>query len=162
MLWLRGIIFTVLVPCVVGAYVPHFYVEGEGLRGGWWQLGWYLVALGAVVYAVCLVDFLMAGGTPAIFFTRPLKFALGEEPPRVVRNGLYRVSRNPMYLGVVMAVFGQALIYASARIAWYGVFLFLCFYLVVVLLEEPHLRRERGESYRDYCRQVPRWLGLPR
>jgi protein-S-isoprenylcysteine O-methyltransferase Ste14 len=161
MLFLRGIIFTILVPCVVGAYLPHLCVEGRGLRGGWWQLGWCLVALGGGVYAVCLIDFLRAGGTPAIFFTRPLNFALGEEPPKVVRNGLYRVSRNPMYIGVVLAVFGQAVLYASARIAVYGVFLFACFHLVVVYLEEPHLRRLRGESYREYCRQVPRWLGLP-
>jgi protein-S-isoprenylcysteine O-methyltransferase Ste14 len=162
MLWLRGLIFTVLVPCVVGAFVPHLYAGGRGLQVGWWQLGWYLVALGAVVYTMCLVDFLTAGGTPAIFFTRPLKFALGEEPPQVVRIRLYRVSRNPMYIGVVMAVFGQALIYASRQIAEYGVFLFVCFHLVVVLIEEPHLRQSRGESYQEYCRNVPRWLGLPR
>lgn len=162
MLWLRGLIFTVLVPCVVGAYVPHVLAGSRGLHGGWWQPGWYLIAAGTVVYAVCLLDFLRVGGTPAIFFSRPLKFALGEEPPKVVRARLYRVSRNPMYLGVVMAVFGQALIYASPQIAGYGVFLFLCFHLVVVMLEEPHLRRERGESYREYCRDVPRWLGPPR
>ncbi len=34
MLWLRGIIFTVLVPCVVGAYLPHLYA---GERGGAYQ-----------------------------------------------------------------------------------------------------------------------------
>ena len=162
MLYLRGLIFTVLVPCVIGAYVPLLYAGDRSLQGGWWQLGWYLVALGAVVYGVCLVDFLRAGGTPAVFFTRPLKFALGEEPPEVVRTGLYRVSRNPMYIGVVTAVCGQALIYASRQMAWYGVFLFLCFHLVVVLVEEPHLRKKRGESYQEYCRQVPRWLGRPR
>ena len=162
MLWLRGLIFTVLVPCLVGAYVPHMYTGGRALRGGWWQLGWYPVAAGAVIYTICLVDFLRAGGTPAIFFTRALKFALGEEPSKVVRKGLYRVSRNPMYIGVVTAVFGQALIYASPQIAWYGFFLCVCFHLAVVLLEEPHLRTERGESYKEYCRQVPRWLGLPR
>lgn len=161
MLWLRGLIFSVLVPGVIGAYIPYLYARSRGLQGGWWQLGWYLIALGVLVYALCLFDFLTAGGTPAIFFTRPLKFALGEEPPRVVRSGLYRVSRNPMYLAVVAAVFGQALIYASAPIAWYGVFLFFCFHLVVVLIEEPHLRKERGGSYQEYCRHVPRWLGLP-
>jgi protein-S-isoprenylcysteine O-methyltransferase Ste14 len=162
MLWLRGLLFTALVPAAIGAYIPHLYTRGRGALGGVWQLGWCLVALGAFVYTACLVDFLTAGGTPAIFFTRPVKFLLGEEPPKVVRNGLYRVSRNPMYIGVVTAVFGQALIYASPGIAWYGIFLCVCFHLVVVLIEEPHLREQRGESYREYCRHVPRWLGLPR
>lgn len=160
MLWLRGIAFTVLVPCVVAVYVPHLFAAG--LRGGWWHLGWYPIAAGVLIYSICLIDFLRAGGTPAIFFTRPLKLALGEEPARVVRSGLYRVSRNPMYLGVVTAIFGQALIYASAPIAWYGLLLFACFHLVVVWLEEPHLRRQHGEAYRAWCKEVPRWFGFSR
>jgi protein-S-isoprenylcysteine O-methyltransferase Ste14 len=101
----------------------------------------------------------VSGGTPAIFFTRRLRFVLGEEPPKLVRRGLYRLSRNPMYVGVLLAVFGQALIFASPQVAFYGAVLWLCFHIVVVFLEEPHLREERGASYDEYCRQVPRWLG---
>lgn len=118
-------------------------------------------ATGAAIYAICLVDFLRSGGTPAIFFTRPLKLVLGEEPGTLVRNGLYRVSRNPMYLGVVTAVFGEALLYASRPVAVYAAALWMVFHLVVVLLEEPHLRKVRGAAFDEYCRQVPRWLGLP-
>lgn len=162
MLWLRGLIFTVLVPCVVGAYVPHLFAGGGPMQAGWWRLGWCLAAAGAFVYAACLLDFLTAGGTPSISFLSPLKFLVGEEPPKVVRGGLYRVSRNPMYIGVITAVFGQALIYASRRIAWYGLFLCIWFHLVVVMIEEPHLRKERGEPYKEYCSHVPRWFGLPR
>jgi protein-S-isoprenylcysteine O-methyltransferase Ste14 len=162
MTWLRGFIFTILVPCVIGVYVPHVLARGRGLQGGWWQLGWYAVTTGAAVYAICLVDFLRSGGTPAIFFTRPLKFLLGEEPPQLVRNGLYKVSRNPMYLGVVTAVFGQALLYASWQVAAYGAALCVIFHLVVVLIEEPHLRKVRGAAFGEYCSHVPRWLGLPR
>jgi protein-S-isoprenylcysteine O-methyltransferase Ste14 len=170
MLWLRGVIFTVLVPCMVGAYVPSLIYRGRELEEGFWVIdwkvgqgiGWLLVGLGATIYLVCLVAFLSAGGTPAMFFTRPLKFILGEEPPRLVRQGLYRFSRNPMYVGVVMAVFGQALICGSSSVAGYGAFLWLCFHTVVVFLEEPHLREERGPSYDEYRRKVPRWIGWPR
>ncbi len=158
MLWIRGILFTLLV-CIVGAYVPYQMCSGSAARGGLWNCGWLLVGLGAVIYGSCLFEFLFSGGTPAIFFTRHLKFALGEEPPKLVRQGLYRVSRNPMYIGVVLAVFGQAALFGSSDVAIYGAVLWLCFHLVVVLLEEPHLRKERGESYVAYCRQVPRWLG---
>lgn len=161
-LWIRGLTFTLLIPCVVGVYVPGLFRGGGNAEGGPWNAGWLFVGLGATIYGLCLAEFLISGGTPAIFFTRPLKFLIGEEPPKLVRKGLYRVSRNPMYVGVLLAVFGQALIYASAGIAFYGAALWLCFHLVVVLLEEPHLRRERGRSYDDYRRQVPRWLGWPR
>lgn len=64
-------------------------------------------------------------------------------------------------MGVLMAVFGQADVFASRDIAFYGVALRVCFDIVAVLLEEPHLRRERGASYDEYCRRVQRWFGWP-
>jgi len=162
MLWLRGLVFTLLVPAVVGLYVPSTLYAGRHPQPGAWQAGWLLVILGAATYLVCLIQFLAAGGTPAIFFTRHLRFLIGEEPAAVVRQGIYRVSRNPMYLGVLTAVFGQAIIYRSRPIAIYGLFLWLGFHLVVVFLEEPHLRATRGDEYERYCRQAPRWLRLGR
>lgn len=158
LLWLRGLAFTVLVPAVVGLYVPSRFVETRHLQPGVWQTGWILVIVGTATYLVCLIQFLAAGGTPAIFFTRHLRFLIGEEPAAVVAQGLYRISRNPMYLGVLTAVFGQAILYRSGPVAIYGLFLWLCFQLVVVLLEEPHLRATRGEEYERYCRQSSRWL----
>jgi protein-S-isoprenylcysteine O-methyltransferase Ste14 len=61
-----------------------------------------------------------------------------------------------------LAVFGQALIFGSREVAFYGAACWLCFHIVIVFLEEPHLRRERGPSYDEYRRRVPRWLGWPR
>lgn len=162
MLWIRGLVFTLLVPCVVGGYFPFLIYKGSSVPGGMWQLGWLFIGLGAIIYGLCLFAFLTSGGTPAIFFTRHLKFLLGEEPPKLVTQGLYGVSRNPMYVGVLLAVLGQAVLFASPQVALYWAMLGLCFHLVVVLLEEPHLRKGRGASYDDYCRQVPRWLGWPR
>ncbi len=161
--WIRGLIFTLLVPCVVGGYVPHLFYRAGSARSGLWEGAWLLVALGAIVYARCLLDFLVAGGTPAIYFTRPLKFMLGDEPRIVVRSGLYKFSRNPMYLGVLLAVFGQAILFASLDTAIYGAALWLGFHLVVMFLEEPHLRKARGQPYEEYCRRVPRWfVAFPR
>jgi protein-S-isoprenylcysteine O-methyltransferase Ste14 len=141
MLWFRG-------------FIPSTFYGERPIGGGWWMTGWLAVAAGAAIYAVCLVRFLISGGTPAIFFTRHLKFAIGEEPGRLVDGGLYRRSRNPMYLGVVLAVLGQAILFRSIEVAEYGFALWLMFHLVVVLLEEPHRRRERGAAYEEYCRQV--------
>jgi protein-S-isoprenylcysteine O-methyltransferase Ste14 len=161
LLWLQGLIFSVLVPGVVAFYVPQTLRTGPAL-GGWWSLGWILFALGALIYLLCLYNFLAAGGTPAIFFTRPIRALLGEEPQQVVRSGLYRYSRNPMYLGVFTAIAGQAIVYRSLRIAVYLAIAIVFFHCVVVFLEEPHLARARGPAYDEYRRRVPRWLGLPR
>ncbi len=161
-LWIRGLVFTLLVPCVVGILLPYLIYRRLSAAGGLWNIGWLSVALGSTVYGLCLFQFLASGGTPAIFFTRHLRFLIGEEPHKLVRDGLYQVSRNPMYVGVLLAVFGQAIVFASMRVALYGVALWLFFHLTVVFQEEPHLRRERGSSYDEYCRRVPRWLGRPK
>jgi protein-S-isoprenylcysteine O-methyltransferase Ste14 len=162
MLWLRGFLFTVLVPYVVGYVVPQSLRNAAGAAPGIWQLGYFLVAAGTLLYLWCLVCFLLAGGTPAIFFTRHLGFLLGEEPPDVVRSGPYRFSRNPMYVAVVSAIFGQAMLYRSGRILNYGIAAALVFELVVVVLEEPHLRKTRGPGYEQYLQTVPRWVGRHR
>ena len=156
--WLRGIVFTMLVPGTIAVYVPLQIAARLPPGGGLWQLGWPVIGIGALGYLLCFLHFLASGGTPAIFFTRPVRFLFGEEPHRLVQAGLYRVTRNPMYVSVLLVIFGQALLYASWRIAEYGVVVWLGFHIVVVLLEEPHLRDERGVAYDDYCRRVPRWV----
>ena len=161
LVWLQGLVFTILVPGIVAFYVPQTLRRAPA-PGGWWSLGWILFVLGALIYLRCLLDFLRAGGTPSIFFTRPIRALLGEEPQQLVHSGLYRYSRNPMYVGVLTAIAGQAIVYRSRPIAVYCVIAALVFHLVVVLLEEPHLARVRGPAYDEYRRRVPRWLGLPR
>jgi uncharacterized protein (TIGR03435 family) len=156
--WIRGIVFTMLVPGTIAVYAPLQIAAGLVPAGGFWQLGWLVSGVGALGYVLCFLHFLASGGTPAIFFTRPVRFLIGEEPHRLVQAGLYRVTRNPMYVSVLLVVFGQALRYASWPIAEYGLFVWLSFHIVVVLLEEPHLRDERGAAYDDYCRRVPRWI----
>jgi pimeloyl-ACP methyl ester carboxylesterase/protein-S-isoprenylcysteine O-methyltransferase Ste14 len=156
--WIRGLIFTVLIPGTVALYVPFRMAQRLTPPGGFWEAGWLVSAVGAIGYFWCFLGFLASGGTPAIFFTRPVRFLLGEEPRRLVQNGLYRISRNPMYVSVLLVIFGQAIRWASWPIAEYGLFVWLGFHIVVVVLEEPHLLEERGPSYQEYCRRVPRWF----
>ena len=162
MLWLRGLLFTLFVPGVVAIAGPAWIDPSRTLAGRWWGSGWVIVALGVSIYLVCLLRFLAAGGTPMIFFARPLRWLVGEEPRALVTRGLYRVSRNPMYLGVLTTIAGQAVVFASPRIASYLLMVAVTFHLVVVFIEEPHLRRVNGAAYEAYLRRVPRWLGRPR
>ena len=87
------------------------------------------------------VDIPVSGGTPAIYFTRHLKFLIGEEPPSGPQ-GLYRFSRNPMYVGVLLAVFGQAFI-CFARCGDSMGPPSGCVSISWLFLEEPHLRNTR-------------------
>lgn len=69
---------------------------------------------------------------------------------KLVTSGIYRYSRNPMYLAAIMVVLGEALFWWSPEVLIYGGVLFTAFFLFVVLHEEPRLRREFGGEYEAY------------
>jgi protein-S-isoprenylcysteine O-methyltransferase Ste14 len=78
-------------------------------------------------------------------------------PQRIVANGLYRTTRNPMYLGHLIFLAGLALTLRSwlalailiASAAWFH---------RRVLADEAQLRKLFGAPYQDYCRRVKRWI----
>jgi protein-S-isoprenylcysteine O-methyltransferase Ste14 len=152
---LKTLLFTIFVPGTVAGLVPYW------IRGGWpgaapaWATltGGLVLAVGVAVYLWCAWRFATEGrGTPA-----PI------DPPRVlVARGLYRFSRNPMYVGVLLAVLGQALWSRSGPLLAYAAFLAVAFHGMVVLVEEPILRRKFGAEYAAFTAGVPRWLGAAR
>jgi protein-S-isoprenylcysteine O-methyltransferase Ste14 len=82
-----------------------------------------------------------------------------EPPRRLVVVGLYRYSRNPMYLAVLLTLAGWSLAYHAAELWAYTAALAVAFHLRVVLAEEPYLARTHGERWGEYRAAVPRWLG---
>ena len=153
-LFLKNLLFTVVVPGTVAVYIPVFLFSHEPLALSIRTLAaTAILAFGGAVYLWCLWDFATTGrGTPA-----PI------DPPRhLVVRGLYRFTRNPMYVGVVSTILGWALLFGSTPVAVYGFCAALFFHLFVVLYEEPHLRRVFGADYEQYCRRVGRWLSFDR
>jgi protein-S-isoprenylcysteine O-methyltransferase Ste14 len=76
----------------------------------------------------------------------------------LVVTGLYRHVRNPMYVAVVGAVLGQALLLANAALVAYAALVWLAFHAFVLGYEEPTLRRSYGAEYEAFCAAVPRWI----
>lgn len=76
----------------------------------------------------------------------------------LVVTGLYRFVRNPMYVGVVLTIFGQGLLFGDTRLLVYGVIAWVVTHLFVLAYEEPTLRRTFGEEYKIFCANVPRWI----
>jgi len=153
-LFVKNLLFTVVVPGTVAVYVPIRMAGGRpALLDASWGFCQALALLpllcGAAVYLRCVWDFGRTGrGTPA-----PI-----DAPRRLVVVGLFRYVRNPMYCGVLLIVGGWAWFFGSWGILLYACVLGLGFHLFVVLYEEPHLRRRFGESYERYCRAVRRWI----
>jgi protein-S-isoprenylcysteine O-methyltransferase Ste14 len=77
---------------------------------------------------------------------------------RLVVGGLYTRVRNPMYVAVVAAVVGQALLLARPVLLVYAAVLALVVAAFVRGYEEPALRRQFGAEYDAYCQRVPAWL----
>lgn len=78
--------------------------------------------------------------------------------PRLVTRGPFRITRNPMYLQMVLACIGFAVILASV---WILLLTPLCAWVLhrfAILPEEAYLERRFGDEYRSYKRQVHRWL----
>jgi len=160
---IRLIIFTALIPGLVVGYIPYLlrnYSEAFDI-GVFKYFGLLLITIGIVLYVMSVLSFLFKGkGTPTIWFAKHLKFLIGEEPIKLVSSGLYKMSRNPMYLGVLNIALGQALFFESTMNLIYAGFLVVFFHLIVVLIEEPHLKKKYGQKYVDYTKQVSRWFGM--
>ena len=73
--------------------------------------------------------------------------------------GLYRFSRNPMYIAVTLILCGWVLAFRSWVLAVYAAVVVLAFHLRVVFYEEPWLARTHGDAWLRYKAEVPRWVG---
>ncbi len=75
----------------------------------------------------------------------------------LVTNGLFQYSRNPIYLGMVLALLGAFLIAPTGATLLIFV---LCYVLmqIQIRLEEEHLTKLHGLAYLDYKKKVRRWV----
>jgi protein-S-isoprenylcysteine O-methyltransferase Ste14 len=148
---LNTLLFTIVVPGTVTGVIPHSLLGGYSAPadGPLAWLGILTLLLGAAIYFRCAWEFAVRGlGTPA-----PIA------PTKVlVVGGLHRYVRNPMYIGVLLVILGQAAVFHSLHLAEYGALCILLAHLFVIFYEEPTLHRQFGESYDEYRRTVPRWI----
>ena len=151
-LWLRSLFFTVAAPGTVLVGVPVWLSTFSGERleiGGARWVGIAPLVIGGSALLWCIWEFGRRGrGTLA-----PV-----DAPRFVVRSGLYRAVRNPMYVSVLTALVGEVLLFRSLRIAAWLAIVAVWFHVFVVLYEEPALRRQFGADYDAYRDTVPRWL----
>ncbi|MDE0358171.1 MAG: isoprenylcysteine carboxylmethyltransferase family protein [Gammaproteobacteria bacterium] len=150
---LKTALFTLVVPGSFAGLIPLLIAGDRAAADGAVRaLGLLLLGLGGVLYLRSAWDFASFGrGTPAIT----------DAPKRLVTRGFYRYSRNPMYVAVLSAVFGWAILYREPVLWAYAGAIFVFFSLFIRLYEEPRLTREFGDEYVAYMKRVGRWLSLP-
>lgn len=110
--------------------------------------GWLLLGAGAAL-ALAGIGLLHRRRTTLIPFG---------QPARLITDGPFALSRNPIYLALTAAYCGVAVLTARA---WPLVVLpvpLAVLQRVVIPFEERRLRAAFGDSYAAYCRRVRRWL----
>lgn len=81
-----------------------------------------------------------------------------EKPIKFIAKGVYRYSRNPMYLTILLTFFGGFLFFGYSLLLVYVLLAIPVIHLIVVYKEEPELKSIFGKPYLDYLKRVPRWL----
>ena len=135
---------AVLLSLALDRWLPLFHL---------WQRPWTYLG-GATIIAALAVNVFLALG----FKSKQTTIIPFQESTTLITGGLYRFSRNPIYLSMVVLLYGVAISLGSlspwivptlfgASISW-----------LFIQREEEMLTEKFGDQYRSYCQQVRRWL----
>jgi protein-S-isoprenylcysteine O-methyltransferase Ste14 len=118
-----------------------------------------VILLGACTIVLGTV---LVGWTILLFKTKGQGTPNPKLPPKeFVVSGPYRFSRNPMALGGLLVLVGEAVVYYSPSLLGIAFLYGVIVYLNAMLVEEPELRERFGEPYEGYLQQVPRFFPNP-
>ena len=140
---------TYFLIAIITMIVLHFSLRVAVVVHAPWNLvGIIPLALGAIMNVVADRAFHEAGTT-----VRPF-----ENSSRLVTDGLFKTSRNPMYLGFMLMLVGIGLILGSLTpfivIPLFAVWIDRRF----VIVEEQMLANRFGERWREYAGRTRRWI----
>jgi protein-S-isoprenylcysteine O-methyltransferase Ste14 len=145
--------FFFVAPGTVVGLIPWLITHWEitGSTPVWrvgQALGVVLIVVGLIPPVHAFTQFVKAGGTPM-----PIA-----PTQRLVVTGFNRYVRNPMYVGLFIAIIGQALLFGSWALLVYAALVSTAFASFVHWYEEPTLVRDYDGEYETYRRNVRAWL----
>jgi protein-S-isoprenylcysteine O-methyltransferase Ste14 len=118
-----------------------------------------IIVLGAFMISVGIA---LVAWTIYLFKTKGQGTPNPKLPPKeFVVSGPYRFSRNPMALGGLLILLGEAAIYYSPSLLGLAILYGVVIYFNAMFIEEPELIERFGEPYKDYLKRVPRFFPNP-
>ena len=129
--------YTMILSFFYSVFLP---LELESI---WFYIGFLIYLLGIVLITVSMIN----------FATTPI-----DKP---VTKGVYKYSRNPMFIGFFFVYAGIAI----ACISWVYMVLTILFILMVNYLspfEEAITLGQYGKPYKEYLKRTPKWIGIPK
>ncbi len=139
------LLFTIAATAALHHTIPITHILRSGAAD---LIGIASIVLGTFVSAMGAGLFKRAGTAVKPF----------EPATTLVRTGLYRYSRNPMYIGLLLVSFGVAIIFGTVSAFAPPVIFFFILRNQFVLPEEQFLEETFGEEYRQYKEGVRRWI----
>ncbi|HLG35341.1 MAG TPA: isoprenylcysteine carboxylmethyltransferase family protein [Bacteroidia bacterium] len=154
-LLLRNLFFTILQPGLVAGLIPYWILRDKQdeffvtpLKVSQ-RIAIILFATGFFIMLNCIYRFATEGrGT----------LSPADPTKNLMVKGLYKYSRNPMYIGVMLMLIAEAIFFLSTGLWIYLIIVFIGFNLFILLHEEPRLRKDFGQEYLEYCKKVRRWI----
>lgn len=126
--------------------LPAGFLPGAPLRQ--W-IGWGIIAAAVLVL----------GLWPVVLFRRSGQSELPWRPtPSIIEAGPFRMTRNPMYLQMVLICIGFGVVFANPWILLLTPACAWALYHWAIRHEEAYLERKFGQAYLDYKHRVRRWI----
>lgn len=131
----------VAAPFVLAAYSIFLPIK---LGTAWFYAGFIVYLPGMIFVTVATLNF---AGTPV-------------DKPNT--QGIYCLSRNPIYFGFLLIYIGTGMACASWIFLLIALISFLVLHYVLVTPEERLCLEKFGNTYQEYMDRTPKWIGLPR
>ena len=148
-MFLRALLAFLTPPGVVAFAVPVVWLVATSHTQLVQPLGLVPLVVGCVALFWCVRDFYVSGkGTIAPW----------APPVHLVVVGLYRYTRNPIYIAVTLILLGWAVSFGLRGLFTYTIIVAVAFHLRVVFGEEPWLARTHGAQWQEYASRIPRWF----
>jgi protein-S-isoprenylcysteine O-methyltransferase Ste14 len=139
-----------LIALAVGLLLQHFVrpitlpLAGPARYG----LGLVVLVAGISLIAAALGRFRSTGQNPEPWASTP----------EIISTGVYRFTRNPMYVSLGLLQAGIGVMLANGWLVLLVPLMWAGIYIVAIRHEEAYLERKFGSRYTDYKKSVRRWL----
>jgi len=151
-----GALYGFIGPFSVLYIIPKFLMNVSNIKSnagfgipGVEIVGFIIIWLGAALATWCtILMFLFGKGTPLVT----------SAPQEILNRNVYAYVRHPMMWSLLFVILGQALMYGQLILLAWLIALSRILHLIIIHYEEPQLERRFGESWQEYCQDVPRWF----
>jgi protein-S-isoprenylcysteine O-methyltransferase Ste14 len=107
----------------------------------WFYFGLFIFIVGAILMIIATLSFITTASE------------------QLITRGVYRFSRHPMYLAILLICLGAGIATLSLLFVFISIIMAFCLHKEA-LIEERYCLSKYGRAYQGYQNNVPRWIGL--